>query len=181
MRYFLTTARLGFRHWVSDDLPLAEGLWGDPQVTRFLGGPFPGGAASRLESEMALQRSRGIQYWPIFLLAGGAHVGCCGLRPYDQEHGIPELGYHLRPQFWGQGLAPEAAGAVIDYAFGSLAVHGLFAGHPAENQRSGRVLLKLGFEYQGMKVYPPSGVMEPAYMLRGGGTGAVREPSGRQR
>jgi [ribosomal protein S5]-alanine N-acetyltransferase len=170
MRYFLTTARLGFRHWVSEDLPLAEELWGDPQVTRFLGGPFSGAwAASRLESEMALQRAHGIQYWPIFLLASGAHVGCCGLRPYDQEHCVPELGYHLRPQFWGQGLAAEAAGAVIDHAFENLELHALFAGHLPENQRSGRVLLKLGFQYQGMKVYPPSGVLEPAYMLRRGG------------
>ena len=38
--YFLKTLRIGFRNWSSDDLPLAESLWGDLQVTRFIGGPF---------------------------------------------------------------------------------------------------------------------------------------------
>ena len=38
--YFLKTARLGFRRWSTSDLPLALALWGDPQVTRFIGGPF---------------------------------------------------------------------------------------------------------------------------------------------
>jgi ribosomal-protein-alanine N-acetyltransferase len=38
--YFLKTSRLGFRQWSIADLPLAMALWGDPEVTRFIGGPF---------------------------------------------------------------------------------------------------------------------------------------------
>ena len=34
------------------------------------------------------------------------------------------------------------------------------------NTRSRDLLIKLGFEYQGMKVYPPTGVLEPTYLLR---------------
>ncbi len=84
MPFFLTTARLGFRLWEEDDLPLARALWSDPEVTRFLGGPFTAEwIVSRLLSEIALQREHGIQYWPMFLLEDGAHVGCCGLRLYE--------------------------------------------------------------------------------------------------
>ncbi len=36
MRYFLVTARLGFRSWSDNDLELALGLWGDPAVTRLI-------------------------------------------------------------------------------------------------------------------------------------------------
>ena len=43
----------------------------------------------------------------LFLLEGDQHVGCAGLRPYRLEERIYELGYHLRPAFWGQGLAQE--------------------------------------------------------------------------
>jgi [ribosomal protein S5]-alanine N-acetyltransferase len=38
--YFLRTPRLGFREWSINDLSLALDLWGDPEVSRFLGGPY---------------------------------------------------------------------------------------------------------------------------------------------
>lgn len=38
--YFMRTARLGFRHWSENDLSLAVALWGDPEVTKLIGGPF---------------------------------------------------------------------------------------------------------------------------------------------
>jgi RimJ/RimL family protein N-acetyltransferase len=166
-RFFLTTARLGFRPWENEDLPLANELWGDPEVTRFLGGPFTADwIGTRLKSEIGLQREHNMQYWPMFLLENGAHVGCCGLRPYEPSQHIPEFGFHLRPEYWGQGLAVEAGRAVIEHAFGALGAHALFAGHLPENERSRSALLKLGFKYDGMKVYPPTGVLEPAYLLR---------------
>lgn len=47
-----------------------------------------------------------LQYWPIFLKGTRAHAGCCGPRPHGD---ICELGFHLRFEHWGQGLAIEAA------------------------------------------------------------------------
>ena len=167
MRFFMSTARLGFRHWESEDLPLAHELWGDPQVTRFLGGPFTADwIGARLKSEIASQREHNFQYWPIFLLENDAHVGCCGLRPYDPGEGIAELGFHLGQKHWGKGLAAEAARAVILYGFETLGFRALFAGHLPGNDRSRSVLLKVGFAYDGMKVYPPTGLLEPTYLIR---------------
>ena len=115
-RYFLKTARLGFRAWRKDDLPLAMALWTDVRVTGFFGGPYsPQQVQARLAREMADQRESGMQYWPFFLLEDGRHVGVCGLRPW--KPGVPELGFHLRPEFWRLGLAFEAATAVIRYGF----------------------------------------------------------------
>src|SRR5271170_685194 len=85
LNYFLSTDRLGFDHWTPDYLPLAMALWTDPKVTRLLGGPLsPQRVEERLRREIALQDSRGVQYWPIFLRATAEHVGCAGLRPYQQ-------------------------------------------------------------------------------------------------
>jgi Protein of unknown function (DUF2846) len=39
MNYFLKSHRLGFRLWAEDDPPLAMQLWGDPEVTKMIGGP----------------------------------------------------------------------------------------------------------------------------------------------
>lgn len=164
--YFLRSARLGFRCWSSNDLPLALALWGGPHVTRLIGGPFSEEyVRERLAKEVASEREHGIQYWPIFLLADGRHVGCTGLRPYKPDEKIHELGFHLRPEFWRQGLAEEAARAVISYAFDSLHANALFAGHHPENAASRHLLEKLGFRFTGTQFYPHTGLQHPSYIL----------------
>jgi ribosomal-protein-alanine N-acetyltransferase len=74
-----------------------------------------------------------VQYWPLFLLENNDPVGCVGLRPYTKEGRVLELGFHLRPNYWGQGLAHEAANAVITFAFETLDIPSLFAGHHPAN------------------------------------------------
>ncbi|HEY3929395.1 MAG TPA: GNAT family N-acetyltransferase [Candidatus Koribacter sp.] len=162
--YFLATQRLKFRHWTADDLPLALQLWGDSRVTEHLGGDFtPAGTAARLNSEIAQQQAHAVQYWPIFTLDDSQFIGVCGLRPYRD---ILELGYHLRPDFWGKGIASEAARAAIKYGFYALEVPALFAGHYPENLVSKHVLEKLGFRYTHDEFYPPAGRINPSYLLR---------------
>jgi ribosomal-protein-alanine N-acetyltransferase len=164
--YFLKSARLGFGYWSAEDLPLAIALWGNPQVTRFFGGPFSQEKIKeRLAREIALMNTHNVQYWPIFLLIGGAHVGCAGLQPYKLDEEIYELGVHLLPHYWGQSFAVEASQAIIALAFESLGARSLFAGHHPENNASRSVLMKLGFQYSGEVFYPPTGLTEPAYLL----------------
>jgi len=164
--YFMTSARLGFRCWRTGDFPLAMALWGDPEVTRFIGGPFTEQMVrARLEQEISQQQQHGLQYWPVFLLASAQHVGCVGLRPYRSNLRILELGFHLRRAFWNQGLATEAARACIAYAFRALGVEALSAGHHPENKVSRRLLLKLGFTRTQDESYPPTGLMHPSYFL----------------
>jgi RimJ/RimL family protein N-acetyltransferase len=88
-----------------------------------------------------------------------------GFRPYGKQERVYELGFHFRRAFWGQGLAAEAARAVISYGFGTLGAEALFAGHHPLNEASRRVLLKLGFIYAGTELYQPTGLMHPNYWL----------------
>jgi ribosomal-protein-alanine N-acetyltransferase len=165
--YFLTTERLGFRCWNSRDESLAIDLWCNPQVTALIGGPWTREVAlERLAREIEQQDQYGMQYWPVFLLADGRHAGCAGLRPYESSQGIYEMGVHLLPEFWGQGIAREASEALIPYAFGPLGAAAIFAGHHPQNAASGRLLMKLGFTYQGDRLYLPTGLMHPNYLLR---------------
>ncbi|MGB7727871.1 MAG: GNAT family N-acetyltransferase [Candidatus Acidiferrum sp.] len=167
MDYFLSSARLGFRCWRRDDLPLAMELWGDPRVTAFIGGPFGEDAVrARLAMEMGEMSGGGVQYWPVFLLQGEEHVGCAGLRRYRPEQKIYELGIHLRHAFWGHGLAEEAARAVIAYGFAIVGAEALFAGHHPANEASRRLLEKLGFAYTHEELYKPTGLLHPSYLLR---------------
>jgi len=165
--YFLKSARLGFSHWTKDDLPLALAVWGDPAVTRFVGGPSsPEQVSQRLDCEIVTQTNHGFQYWPIFLLTTGEHVGCAGMRGYKLEENIPSMEYYLLPKFWSQGFATEAGHVVIAYAFNTLGMNTLFAGHHPENSGSKKVLAKLGFQFTHKQLYPPTGLDHDSYLLK---------------
>ncbi len=132
-------------------------LWGNPEVTALIGGPFtPEMVNSRLTREINQMNECGLQYWPCFQLHDSQHAGCAGFRPYRSEQKVFEFGVHLRRAFWGQGLAYEASRAMIDYAFDVLGAHALFAGHHPSNAASRKLLLKLGFIHTHEELYPPT-------------------------
>jgi ribosomal-protein-alanine N-acetyltransferase len=165
--YFLRSSRLGFRHWNEADLPLAIGLWGDPAVTRYIAarGYTVREVQIRLELEIEAQHTHGIQYWPLFLLATGEHVGCCGLRARAGDPDVPELGVHIASRYWRQGYALEAASCVIEHAFTVRGARAIFAGHNPENVASRRLLERLHFVYTHDEFYAPTGLDHPSYLL----------------
>ncbi len=55
------------------------------------------------------------------------------------------LGYVLAPEAWGKGLATEAAGAMINAAFGLTPTVEILASVRVENEASQTVLGKCGF------------------------------------
>jgi RimJ/RimL family protein N-acetyltransferase len=161
----LPTERLEFRAWTELDLHLANALFGDPEVTALVGGPFDAAAVrARLAAELANQRDCGYAYWPIFLHTG-AFAGCCGLKPREPARRIHELGFYLRPAYWGQGLAVEAGRSVIAHTWDVLDAAGLFAGHHPSNTGSKKTLERLGFRFTHEELYPPTGLLHPGYEL----------------
>lgn len=93
-------------------------------------------------------------------------IGCCGLRPYDLEKNIYEIGIHILPQYWGKGIGGEALNTAIQYAFKELKVKNLFAGHNPKNSASKKLLTKVGFQFIGEEYYEPTGLMHPSYLYK---------------
>lgn len=154
------TARIEFRRWQLTDTALATSLWGDPEVMRFLGGPYSADeVAARLALEGSNDAAHGIQYWPIFV--EGDFAGCCGLKPYQPEQHFLEIGFHLRPPYWRGGYGTEAARAVMAHAYETLGAAALFAGHHPENERSRLVLTRLGFTQIGTHFFARTGLQHP--------------------
>ena len=58
---------------------------------------------------------------------------------------VPEIGYILHPDAWGQGLAREALTAVIDHAFAGFPIPAIIADVDPRNAASLRLLGRLGF------------------------------------
>lgn len=165
--YFLTTDRIGFSNWQRRDNDLARQLWGDPAVSRFIcaSGVFTEeDIARRLDVEISNLAQFGVQYFPVFALDSGDLIGCCGLRPGDED-GVMEMGCHLRPQYWRKGFAREALTAMIGYSRDVLHVRELIVGHHPDNVASRNLIQRMGFDYTGDKFYPPTGLYHPGYRM----------------
>jgi ribosomal-protein-alanine N-acetyltransferase len=59
------------------------------------------------------------------------------------------LGYSVDREHQGKGFASEAVRAVVDFAFETLGLHRLMANYQPTNERSGRLLRRLGFVPEG--------------------------------
>ena len=81
----------------------------------------------------------------MILKSSGELAGDCGLTVQDVE-GVNEIeiGYHVRHDLWGQGLATEAARACRDLGFARLRVERLISLIRPENLQSRRVAEKNG-------------------------------------
>lgn len=71
-------------------------------------------------------------------------VGRCGLKVADVEQREGALWYILNPAYWGRGLIPEAARALLGHGFGELRLHRIIVDCEPENTASIRVAEKLG-------------------------------------
>jgi RimJ/RimL family protein N-acetyltransferase len=94
----------------------------------------------------------GFGLWALTLRSSEEVIGDCGLDlihgledPEATEGGGPiQIGWHVRRDLWGQGLATEAARACRDYAFAQLHLAALHALIQPENTASRRVAEKIG-------------------------------------
>lgn len=80
-------------------------------------------------------------------------IGLVSIEPDPTEAG-PHLGYWVGAPHWGQGLATEAAAAMVEAFFAYTDGHVLTSGALVENAASRRVLVKAGFGAEGTQMRP---------------------------
>lgn len=85
----------------------------------------------------------------IILKDTGEFIGWCGLDHLDRTKPDPALFYLLKANYWGKGLATEAARALLHYAFGPMDLTSVHGGAAPENIASKRVMEKIGMKYLG--------------------------------
>jgi ribosomal-protein-alanine N-acetyltransferase len=73
-------------------------------------------------------------------------IGWCGVWRLA-ETGEVEIGYAIAKKFWNQGLATEAAKALLEYAFANIKTDRITAVADPENVSSRRVMEKLGMKF----------------------------------
>jgi ribosomal-protein-alanine N-acetyltransferase len=151
----LETARLKLVPWTLDDVADFRQLATDPLVLRYINGGIPYKEDRILEfvtRQERNEREHGFSMWRLVLRPWGDFAGFCGIQPVPTTGEI-EIGWWLRPKFWRQGLATEAARAALQVAFRERKIPEVIAVAMPDNAASRRIMLRLGMTYTGPSVY----------------------------
>ena len=148
----LETRRLSLRHLRPEDEDALFALYRDPEIRRY----FPDGTRSLDETREEIQwflhghpRHPELGLWATVERASGALLGRCGLLPWkiDGTDEV-ELAYLINKSHWGQGLATEAAHAIVQYAKTDLKLDRLICLITPGNAASARVAEKVGMRFE---------------------------------
>ena len=88
--------------------------------------------------------------WAVVLRDTHKMIGTCGFTKLNIESNSAEVGYVLNPEYWGYGFAPEAVSAVMKFGFNELRLHRIEARYMVGNERSVRVMEKVGMTREGI-------------------------------
>jgi ribosomal-protein-alanine N-acetyltransferase len=147
----LATERLILRELTAADAGWYLRHFSRPEIVSGQGYPPPADLAAA-EAELRrfvldLFAARAGFRWGIATRDHPALIGSAGLyRWVDAPLRQAELGYDLDPAAWGRGYMREALGAILEFAFGPMRLERVEAFVLATNERSQRVLDRLGFQ-----------------------------------
>ena len=144
------TERLILRDWEDADARAFYDVMNTPAVMRHLGG-----VQTHEEWLQAFERIRGFTrdfghtFWIVEDKESGQIQGFCGLKRVNAPGagdltGQFEIGWRLRPEAWGKGIAKEAAIASLDLAFGRFEAPHVIALTVPANLASQSLMWRLG-------------------------------------
>ncbi len=139
--YTVFDAEAMYRNWASSD-----------EVTRYLTWQAHTGVdATRklLELWVESYQDPAVYHWGITLKGNDTVIGDISVVHMNDKTAAAELGWCMGQAWWGQGIMPEAALAVRDYLFDRVGFHRIQARHDKNNPKSGRVMQKIGMQYEG--------------------------------
>src|ERR1700694_3654440 len=141
------TERFVLRRFVEVDAPLIAAMNMDPEVMRYIHAPDANVDAAMERARAIIARQRG-EYglWAIIEESSGEFLGWVALKDLDGNPEI-EVGYGLRQEAWGRGVATEVARELVRYGFEDLGLERIVGVTRPENMASRNVLSKCGMTY----------------------------------
>ena len=136
-----------------DDAEALFALFSDPAVMRYWSRPpmTTLGEAQGLLGEMLDSfEQRSLLNWMVTTREDDGVIGTCTLFRIDPRHRHAEIGYALRSDHWGRGLACEAVTLMLDWAFRRLDLQRVEADIDPRNDGSRQLLARLGFSSEGV-------------------------------
>jgi RimJ/RimL family protein N-acetyltransferase len=156
----LETPRLLLRRWRDDDLDAFAAITAQPEVMRYIHDGHTLDRSATAERLALYQRhwdDHGFGLYAVEIKKTGELAGFTGLAvPTFLPEIMPavEIGWRLGRAHWGQGLATEAAQAVVAHTRAALGLRRLVSIHVVGNEASARVMAKLGMTLERETVEP---------------------------
>ncbi|WP_090955372.1 GNAT family N-acetyltransferase [Paenibacillus sp. OK060] len=149
----LETDRLNLRWLSPDDGEFMLELLNDPSWLEFIGDrgvrTVEGAREYILNGPVEMYNRLGFGLFLTERKADGVPVGICGLIKRDSLEDV-DIGYAFLPQFWGNGYAYESAAATLDHGRTVLGFDRIVAITSSNNQKSAKLLEKLGLKFEKM-------------------------------
>ncbi|QQZ09894.1 GNAT family N-acetyltransferase [Heyndrickxia vini] len=149
----LETERLLLREIINVDAGDIFSCFSNEQVTRYYG------QESFVKVDQAEQliqlfaknykEKRGLR-WGMERKGTKGLIGTIGLNAWSPTHKRAEIGYELHPDFWRKGYAKEAIAEIVTYGLEELGLMRIGAVVFLENTASNELLLKMGFQHEGV-------------------------------
>ena len=158
----LSTARLRLEPFDMSHLDGLHEMNADPEVMRYISGQpeTREKTTSAIERVQLRWREFGYSWWSFLDRVSGRVVGAGCIQNLRRTNSpVPdrtcplEIGWRLRRDRWHQGLASEAAVAMADFAFGTLAAPELYAVCDPNNAASAAVMSRLGMDDLGIDTW----------------------------
>jgi RimJ/RimL family protein N-acetyltransferase len=142
----LRTRRLSLRGLTAADTEELVRVFADPEMSRYFETDFsdPDQCRASVARRLAYTGPDGTGHWVIE--RDGTVVGLAHLRPSTELSGdLVEIGYFVDRAHGGQGLATEAAAALLHHGFTTLGLHAVWALIHESNVASQNLARRLGF------------------------------------
>ncbi|GGH87435.1 RimJ/RimL family protein N-acetyltransferase [Pullulanibacillus pueri] len=135
-----------------EDVDFYASLWGNSEVVRYIGAGIPKTppeAKAHLQERVLPRYKNGVGLFAMVYKPENKLIGHAGIIPQEVEGDIEmEIGYWLMPEYWGKGLAKEAAMAFRDYGFNELGLDRMISLINPNNPASIFVARKNGMRYE---------------------------------
>jgi len=145
------TKRLRIRPMKLTDAEALFEFKSDGEVTRHYGQEpkSMGELRTWVRGRVAGRKRHDSIFWVFTPKGDDTAIGSCCFWNFDPSFNSAEIGYELHPAHWGKGIMTEALPPILAYGFAGLGLHRIEACPLADNEPSKRLLLKLGFNYEG--------------------------------
>jgi RimJ/RimL family protein N-acetyltransferase len=145
------TSRLCLRLWRDEDRMPFRAINADPDVMAFFPATLTDAQSDALFDRIRQHHAQhGFGLWAVELRDTSTFIGFTGLAipswhpPFGH---CVEIGWRLAREHWGYGYATEAARAAMEFGFRELRLEEIVSFTAAINQRSERVMQRLGMHH----------------------------------
>lgn len=149
----LETDRILLRRISVDDAEKMYNNWAsDPDVSRYVTWPVHKDIDVTKDLLKIWEREYdkpNCYRWCIVLKETNEPIGTIDVVKSEDSYEIAEIGYCISKEYWSKGIMTECAKRVLKFLFEEVGYNRIQATHALENPASGRVMQKIGMQYEG--------------------------------